>query len=421
MRRALTVVVAVAVVGLVLLGPRSSEVAGAEHYIVTKTTDSAGTCTPTDCSLREAILAANANPGVDYVSLPAGTYVLTLAGADEDGGLTGDLDVTDDVHITGPGPELAIVDGNGLDRVFDIHDAAEVLIEGIGITGGRIEDAGGGGGGAIRNRGVLDLSLVRVYGNTSEAASGHEVSAGGGGGVFNSGVIWIMRSTIDGNEAQRGSGIFHTSGSPFVNTPEMTMWDSTVEGNHALVGGAVVLYADASILNSTISGNTAGSNSPGLIAASGKMDLRNSTIANNSSPGVEAEALSADADAAVVRVRNSILAAAADGPCSLGDQPAIQSQGHNIATDGSCSLSGPGDQPSTDPMLSPLADNGGPTRTHALIWGSPAIDAGDNGLCPGLDQRGVPRTDGACDIGAFEFLIGPAMPVGAVVPGVARD
>ena len=96
-------------------------------------------------------------------------------------------------------------------------------------------------------------------------------------------------------------------------------------------------------------------------------------------------------------VRNSIIAGNTGSQCS-----GITSLGHNVFSDDSCGHSGPGDMPSTDPMLGPLANNGGPTPTHALLAGSPAIDAGDSTGCPTSDQRGYSRS-GVCDMGAFEF------------------
>lgn len=86
------------------------------------------------------------------------------------------------------------------------------------------------------------------------------------------------------------------------------------------------------------------------------------------------------------------------------------SLGHNIDSDGTCGLTGTGDQPEVDPKLGPLQDNGGPTQTHALLQDSPAIDAADSEECPTTDQRGAPRPLGiqagsgsVCDVGAFEF------------------
>jgi hypothetical protein len=89
---------------------------------------------------------------------------------------------------------------------------------------------------------------------------------------------------------------------------------------------------------------------------------------------------------------------------------------HSLDSDNSCVLIGPGDLPGVAPLLGPLANNGGPTDTHALLAGSPAIDAG--GICAPTDQRGVTRPQGpACDIGAFEA---PATPEGQIAALIAQ-
>ena len=80
----------------------------------------------------------------------------------------------------------------------------------------------------------------------------------------------------------------------------------------------------------------------------------------------------------------------------------LASAGHNVDTDGTCNLIAGGDQPNSVVLLGALADNGGPTHTHALMAGSVAIDAADGAACPPTDQRGVSRV-GPCDVGAYEF------------------
>jgi hypothetical protein len=110
-------------------------------------------------------------------------------------------------------------------------------------------------------------------------------------------------------------------------------------------------------------------------------------------------------------LKNTLLSSSATGDNCSGI--AVTSLGHNLSSDDSCGLSGPGDLQNTDPLLGPLQDNGGPTLTHALLPGSPAIDAGDNGNAPATDQRGLPRImdgDGngsfLADIGAYELQNG---------------
>lgn len=96
---------------------------------------------------------------------------------------------------------------------------------------------------------------------------------------------------------------------------------------------------------------------------------------------------------------------AATGPnCAVAPKSAIQSQGHNLDSLNDCGFTAAGDIVGADPLLAPLADNGGATQTMALAPTSPAIDAAAGAACPPTDQRGVLRPAGSgCDIGAFEL------------------
>src|SRR5262249_15367155 len=138
---------------------------------------------------------------------------------------------------------------------------------------------------------------------------------------------------------------------------------STVSGNTASTGGGLAADA-ATLVNSTISGNTGGG-----IVAGGTVELSNATITENRGGGVTAGS---------VVLRNTIVAGNAPADCVIGS---TTGDAYNIDGDGSCGLSG-SDQPSVVPLLGPLADHGGPTFTHALLAGSPAIDMG-NPVMPG--------------------------------------
>jgi len=142
------------------------------------------------------------------------------------------------------------------------------------------------------------------------------------------------------------------------------------------------------------------------------MDIVNSTIANNVAPDWAPFAVFVgtftDASA-TLNMTNSIVADNQWAGCFVGyfgpGAVALNSGGHNVASDDTCNLTAPGDQPNTDPLLAALANNGGPTLTHALLAGSPTIDAADDAVCPALDQRGVARPQGAgCDAGSYEFV-----------------
>src|SRR5262245_61176488 len=105
--------------GGMLLSLRWAVAAPTADYTVTKTDDTNdGACDVSDCSLREAIIAANNNPGAETIALPAGTYVLTRTGTGEDLASTGDLDIRDDLTIDGDDPNTTIIDADNIDRVF---------------------------------------------------------------------------------------------------------------------------------------------------------------------------------------------------------------------------------------------------------------------------------------------------------------
>ena len=138
--------------------------AGAATYTVTKADDTADGSCDSDCSLREAVIAANANAGADTITLPAGAYRLGISGGGEDLGQTGDLDVNDDLTITGGGARTTSIDGRPgdnlqpVDRIFDIGPITTgitVSIAHLTITHGGASTANDDFGGAIENQGRI--------------------------------------------------------------------------------------------------------------------------------------------------------------------------------------------------------------------------------------------------------------------------
>jgi CSLREA domain-containing protein len=380
----------------------------AATFVVTKTADTNdGTC-DSDCSLREAIIASNASAGADTITLPAGTYTLTIAGAGEDGGATGDLDITGDLTINGAGAATTIVNGNALDRVFHIvPGGVTVTFNNLTITGGSAPASNGGG---LLNEGTVTLNNCTVSGNTAVS--------GNGGGVYNDFIMTISNSTITGNTAGSGDG-----GGVYDNGNSITITNTTVSGNTASSGDGGGLYAngiDAEISQSTFSGNTATNGDGGGIYQNGNlMNLTNCTVTGNSAfdgGGLFNNGNALNITSATIA---SNTAANTGGGIEAASVPQLQgsiianNSGGNCngnVTDGGTNLQFPGTTcglsiTSADPLLGPLANNGGPTQTMAIGAGSPAIDA-DTEDCPppGIDQRGVTRPQGAaCDIGAFEF------------------
>jgi CSLREA domain-containing protein len=348
-----------------------------------------------NCSLREAIRAANldmpvdacpAGTGTDSIYLPTGAYTLSIAGAGEDMGMTGDLDIRSDMNISGSGEGATIVDGGGLDRVFHVVGTYQVMIANLTVRNGSVQAAGIYGGGGILNQ-AGNLTAVHLVLEANHAANT-------GGGIDNHSNLSVDKVTFFQNTATVGAGLFNDS--------QLSVVNSTFSQNTAShSGGGLDNNADgATIKNSTFSGNSA--DQGGGIFSAGEMTLLNLTIVENSS-GLNNNGVNP------VRIKNSIIALSTVSSDCIGGGP-LTSQGNNIDGDKSCNFNLSTDQSGIDPQVEALADNGGPTLTHALAAGSPAIDKGDNTDCPRTDQRGGRRpADGdgdqtaTCDIGAVEF------------------
>ena len=420
-----------------------------------------------------AVDACPAGSGADTIILPAGTYMLQLPGAGEDAARSGDLDLTSALTITGAGGDATIVDGADLDRVFDVLAGTTVTLEGLTVRngslpltaqGGGIRNGGtlvlgdsivtdnqvgsGGQGGGIYTSGVLTLSNSTVTGNTAGGGEG----GGLGGGIVNVGTLTVEHSTISANRSEANGGGLANSGTAELSestiadnvaaaqgggvvndggTLRITM--SAISGNTAGMGGGIAngVYSASTltVINSTISGNTAGQFGGGGLANGsfwsgvGSTTLNNVTIARNTA-GNYSDGSGGGGGirniAGTVTLSNTLLAENTDRDGTAEDcGGALISLGYNLiqVTTG-CALSGNAglDVVGVDPQLGPLADNGGPTATHALLPGSPAIDAGTPPepplgalACAASDQRGVARPqdgdgDGVpiCDIGAFE-------------------
>jgi predicted outer membrane repeat protein len=260
--------------------------------------------------------------------------------------------------------------------------------------------AGGNGGGILATTAAVTRSTV----------SGNSATANGGG--VNATTVNLTGSAVSGNSARSdGGGVQATS--------TATVTGSTVSGNTATGSGGGINTATANLTNSTVSGNTStGSGGGGILAVTAT--LLNCTVAENvgHTGGGGLFHLAGGA----FTVKNTIVALnlvdfTGAGPDVSGD---FASGGHNLIGDGTGGtgftngvggdIVGTGAKP-VDPKLGPLANNGGPTRTRALLAGSPAIDHGDNGVALTTDQRGVGfprRKDGngdgvaVVDIGAFE-------------------
>ncbi|MBI2168219.1 MAG: CSLREA domain-containing protein [Actinobacteria bacterium] len=317
------------------------------------------------CSLRAAVMEANARPGNDEITVPAGTFTLGLAG-DDDSAAAGDIDVAPSdgapVTITGAGAGSTAIIGNGADRVFHVVNGS-AAISSLSIRNG-VKSGGNGGGILVAGSGSLALRDLELRGN----------SAADGAALRSDGSATLARVLVAGNS---GAAALATGGS-------------------------------ITVINTTISGNSG----PGVRSGGGTVSLTHATITGNGGSGVTLAGGSGS-------LRNSIVFG------NSGDECAgfVVSQGHNVFEDLSCPQDGATDRAETDPHLQPLASNGGQTPTHALGTGSVAIDVVADGACPvNEDQRGATRPqngDGVggalCDAGAFEAGVGPAAP--APAPG----
>jgi CSLREA domain-containing protein len=215
------------------------------------------------CTLRAAIQEANALAGVDIITVPAGTFTLTLAGVDEDGAATGDLDITDDLTLTGAGAAQTIIDGGGIDRVLEIFGAAanspHVDIAKVTIANGAVQGAVLDGGG-IWNSGTLTLTDSTLSDNTAgdggSGSNGGPNSSGGigqaggsGGGLYNSGTLTLTNSILRRNTG--GTGGTGGDGGP------------GGAGGPGGPGGGIYNSGTLTVTNSTLSQNTGGPGGPG--------------------------------------------------------------------------------------------------------------------------------------------------------------
>lgn len=408
---------------------------------------------PNDCSLRGAIIKANTTPGADTINLPAGTYTLTIAGAGEDSAATGDLDITSDLTIEGAGATTTVINGVAGDRVFHIDPnggTSKVSINKVTVQNGStvlisFVSAEGGGiligstataGDPVIPSGMLTLTDCIVQGNSSASSGGGIANKAGtlilirsrvsnnaaadGGGIRNrrTGTTTVTDSVINNNSASgRGGGIFNLDG-------RLTVLNSTISGNTGQGGGGgIFAIGSLTMTNSTVSGNTGSVISGGGLGlynssgGCGPHTLNNNTITNNQGSGIALS--SGGLGECPVSLSNTIVAGNAGPDCS----GTFSSQGYNLVQNifsgvpnspPVCSLVGntTGNIIGQDPKLGGLTVNGGTTPTHALLNGSPAIDAGNSATpgsggnaCAVSDQRGFIRPQGtACDIGAFEFL-----------------
>jgi len=438
--------------------------AAADTFVVTKRGDPPPVaCTKRDCSLREAVLAANQNlRSRDTILLPnrRKPYLLAQQGSGEDGGLTGDLDIANyPLVIRHGGKGRATIDARGIDRVFEVFAGAPTTFRKLVLKGGSATDLDSGGG--IRSEARLRVLGSRVAGNSTTGRGGgieladdaalelvgstiaaNDADLSGGGIDTNDSLIDLRRSRIVRNRAMTsGGGIFNDSAAK----EGLRIVKSTIAGNRsAFDGGGIYLsgLAPLRIVDSTISGNRS-QRGGGLFATVASPRLVNSTVATNRATGdgggiystgsstrVRLNAVTvarnvADAEGSgkniggglhrsnveAFEVGNSLIALNRLGSGQRNDcaGQAFDSLGRNLlSTRGPVGMSvacmgfeRPTDRVRSNPRIGKLRRNGGPTRTIALRKRSPAINKASRRTAPNRDQRGA-RRGRKKDIGAYE-------------------
>ncbi len=333
-------------------------------FVVDRLDDANGSCDAGDCSLREALLAAEVTPEPDTVILPSGRHTLSIPPAAPEDPATGDLEIIQfDVEIIAP--TGAVIDAQGIDRVFRFWRSSSSRLVNLTITGGNTLGLGGGVYGEGSN---LKLENVWIVANQAYI---------GGGLAVELGRVRLDQVTISDNECMHSGGGVYIFGISQTRVGRLEVRNSTISGNHAaLAGGAI------------------------RTGAAGQLLLEYSTVAvNTNRPG----------DATITpflsHAPSNGMYTLVEGACSAGPDARciyLSSKAEELAA--------------PDLGLEPLAMNGGLTPTHALLPESPALDVvPPDAVCPDDDQRGTARPEDGdrdgearCDAGAFE-LGGPAV------------
>ena len=345
------------------------------------------------CTLRAAVQEANAStdPAGDVIRVPAGKYVLTEQGPDEDEAETGDLDLTRDVTIVGAGMAATIVQGKK-DRVFEVPFAATAVITDLAITKGsigtkkRVKADESFNGGGLASEGTVTLERVIVSRNKS---------ADDGGGLSNVFGTMVLRDVlVEANKAKDDAGgLEHDGGTVMLERVTFVKNKAKDEA-----GAMEVEQGTLSATNATFSQNKARFGGAINAEQDGVVELSSATFFKNKAKEPSG-AIQNEDDGATVELTNVLFDGHKKGACT----GTIVSNGGNLETGATCQL-GAGDLSDVgNGGLEKLDENGGATPTHALAPDSPALDAGTQDGCPAEDQRGEGRDDGACDVGAFEL------------------
>ena len=375
------------------------------------------------CSLRAAIVEANAHAGDHTIALPSGMYTLTKAGADEDNGATGDLDIKRHITITNATNSPPSIYANAIDRVFDVRDGGHLELINASVSGGLANSPGNVHGGGIRVNLGADLTLRRVVVSTNVANIG--------GGIYSDGDVVIEDSEFLNNGIVADNVLDEfANGDAILSRGTLSITRSSFHDNGVIPGGEGLglRTAEAAIhlknngpanptfgmINSTVAQNSVGIRSEGVMSM-----LIMNTIANNRGMGFRFNFDIDNMGSGQLYVRHTAITGNNEGgfncnqldPVSFPDELDITDQ-YNASSDDTCGFIGASDfEGIADPFFAQLDTWGG--RTPALMP-KPASELIDNGgiqCSPSYeDQREVTRPiDGngdvatGCDIGAIEY------------------
>ena len=364
-----------------------------------------------------AVISGGAILSYSDMSISSSQFTANTAGSRGGGVFAGNVNNVvslDDVLVEN---NYAGVNGGGIYLSYGPFNIANSVIQG--------NQADMHGGGIFNEEGIVTISAeTRLEDNTAQHNGGgicncntgevtlqdgivQDNEAGfSGGGIYNWSVMTIQTSAISGNSAvNHGGGLTNEGGG------ELNILRSTINNNTALVGSGIAHSGGGlTILNSTISGNDAQGSA---VYIGMDADIIHTTIAHNNATHSSSEGLLVDR-AGTLSIKNSIVAYNSPSDCDIWG--ILTPTGENLDSDGTCS----GFTLTADPVLvlGPLANNGGSTETHALLAGSPAIDAAHDcydlsnpSVLVTYDQRGESRPEGAaCDLGAYEFVPVPPPP-----------
>lgn len=256
------------------------------------------------CTLRAAIQEANALPGKNTVQLTEGIYQLIWEGNREDNAVTGDLDITDDLILTGVNREYTVIDANAIDRIIQVFGAINVTIQNLTLRNGVTSARQGGGAVAIEGNAQVTLKDVIIQDNTTglDGRGGAIFNAEGkleidnsvikdniarqtGGGIFNAGTLNVKNSSINGNRAFYDAGGLYNEG-------QATLTNLLIARNQANAKGGGIYNNGALRLSLVVlSRNDAKDNDGGIYATGKELYINNSVFSDNTKENCEFDSL----------------------------------------------------------------------------------------------------------------------------------